>query len=86
MHEKEKLEQVITVLSRQLQANAQEREVTLALLDEFEELLEVVSSEIPIQSPKRQRVEEGLSRLRAMIAAFREQLRGSQPNNPAEKA
>ena len=56
MSDREKLEQVIAVLSRQLQANAQERVVTLALLDEFEELLEVISSEVPIQSPKRGRV------------------------------
>ena len=82
MSDKEKLELMIAVLSHQVQASAQQRELTLALLDEFEEVLEVLSSEIPIQSPKRQRIEEGLVRLRAMIAAFREQLRELQPNAP----
>lgn len=86
MSDREKLEQVIAVFSHHLRANAQERELTLALLDEFEELLEVVSSEIPIQSPKRQRIEEGIVRLRALILQFRANIQESRPDNPQGKA
>jgi len=85
MSDREKLERVIAVLSGQLRANAQQRELTLAILEETEALLEVVSSEIPIQSPKRQRIEEGIVGLRALISQFRAKVQESRPDIPQGK-
>jgi hypothetical protein len=41
---------------------------------EMQELLEVVSSEIPISDPKRQTIEAGLPHIRALISLCREEV------------
>jgi hypothetical protein len=86
MDESDKLRNVIAVLRQQLQAIQKERQVILALLEEMEETLEAVSSEIPIQSPKRQRIEQWLVRVRAALAEYREALLQIQSNSSPEKA
>lgn len=81
MSDREKLELIVAVLSHQVRANAQERELTLALLDEFEELLEVVKfrdsdsiAEAPAhrgRSKPTSRNDRRISRTASRIAAKR---------------
>ena len=51
--------------------------LVVELLEGTMELLETVSSEIPIQSPKRQVVEEGMRKMRGTIAVLRQSLQAS---------
>jgi hypothetical protein len=46
----------------------------ITVLEEMQELLEVVSSEIPISDPKRQTIEAGLPHIRALISLCREEV------------
>jgi hypothetical protein len=47
----------------------------LRLAEDMEAALEVLSSEIPIDTPKRQKIEKALKNMRDSIAEFREKLR-----------
>jgi hypothetical protein len=47
----------------------------LSFAEDMEAALEVLSSEIPIDSPKRQNVEKALKKMRDSIAELREKLR-----------
>lgn len=62
-----------------------ERLIVLGLLEDVEDLIEDISSEIPIHSPKRLEIEQYLPGLRAAISSLRERLNvshsdGSQRN------
>jgi hypothetical protein len=48
--------------------------LVVTVLEEMEELLEVVSSEIPLSDPKRQTIEAGLPHIRALISLCREEV------------
>jgi len=52
-----------------------ERRNTLTLAELAEEMVEVLSSEIPIQSPKRLEIEGYLPAFRAAISALRERVK-----------
>jgi hypothetical protein len=48
--------------------------LVIELMDAFEEQIELLSSEIPIHSVKRQVIEEGLRKTRALISLCREEV------------
>ena len=53
----------------------------IELLEETEELLEALSSEIPIQSPKRRAVEQRLKNMRVLLSKLPESLQGNNPKD-----
>ena len=55
--------------------------IVIELLEESQELLELLTSEISIQFPKKQVAEQGLKKMRGMISQLRESL---QENNPID--
>jgi hypothetical protein len=59
-----------------------ERLTTLILLEDVEEMIEVLSSEIPLESSTRQTVEEYLPALRAAISSLHERLNLSESDDP----
>jgi hypothetical protein len=48
--------------------------LVVTVLEDMEELLEVVSSQIPISGPKRQTIEAELPHIRVLISLCREQV------------
>jgi hypothetical protein len=50
-------------------------EVFLSFAEDMEQLIEVLSSEIPIESPRRQNIEQALKNMRATISEFRAALK-----------
>lgn len=85
MDENRKLEQLVEALRRRLQAMEKEKQLMLTLMDEVEETLEVASSEIPIELPVRQLIEQKLVGVRAAISEYREQLLKLRSGNPPER-
>jgi len=49
-------------------------DIALDFMEHAEETMEVLSSEIPIDTPRRQQIETALKQLREYIAKFREDI------------
>jgi len=56
--------------------------LVVTVLEEMQEVLEVVSSEIPISDPKRQTIEAGLPHIRALISLCLEEVSRFQTKKP----
>jgi|HubBroStandDraft_2_1064218.scaffolds.fasta_scaffold217803_2 hypothetical protein len=51
-----------------------EADVFLQFAENVEATLEILSSEIPIETPRRQKIEQSLKHMRDSIAGFREKV------------
>lgn len=75
-------EQVIGILTDKLRSLVEERQITFALLEETQQILEIASSEIPIHSEMRQQVEHAVNNIRSALSAYCASLQVPPPTTP----
>jgi hypothetical protein len=75
-------ERVTAILAEQVVGLTRQAGLTLALLEETQQILEIASSEIPIHNEKRQQIERVLIGIRAAISAGRASFQPPLPNSP----
>jgi predicted transcriptional regulator len=79
-------ERAIAILAEKVVGLTRQIELTFALLEETQVILEIVSSEIPIHTEMRQQIEHVLTGIRRAISASRACFQPPPPNAPPQES